>query len=92
MVWRLYFVSKPVNKMNVEAIFYTVQVLFKYVCIVLCLAISLTTVMLAVHRLDRLVSGLLILARNASQADIFRQQVSFLNRGICYIKLIGITF
>jgi len=30
----------------------------------------------AVHRLDRLVSGLLILARNAAKADIFRQQVS----------------
>ncbi|KAM0034745.1 putative tRNA pseudouridine(32) synthase [Helianthus debilis subsp. tardiflorus] len=29
----------------------------------------------AVHRLDRLVSGLLILARSASQADIFRQQI-----------------
>ncbi|RYR44935.1 hypothetical protein Ahy_A08g041197 isoform C [Arachis hypogaea] len=28
-----------------------------------------------VHRLDRLVSGLLILARNASKADIFRQQI-----------------
>ncbi|KAL5576860.1 hypothetical protein UlMin_018559, partial [Ulmus minor] len=27
-----------------------------------------------VHRLDRLVSGLLILARNASKADMFRQQ------------------
>ncbi|CAJ1975091.1 unnamed protein product, partial [Sphenostylis stenocarpa] len=27
-----------------------------------------------VHRLDRLVSGLLILARNAAKADIFRQQ------------------
>ncbi|KAJ0052890.1 hypothetical protein Pint_01234 [Pistacia integerrima] len=31
--------------------------------------------MLAVHRLDRLVSGLLILARNASKADLFRQQI-----------------
>lgn len=29
-----------------------------------------------VHRLDRLVSGLLILARSASKADFFRQQVS----------------
>ncbi|KAJ9559549.1 hypothetical protein OSB04_004709 [Centaurea solstitialis] len=28
-----------------------------------------------VHRLDRLVSGLLILARRASQADLFRQQI-----------------
>ncbi|XP_073122161.1 RNA pseudouridine synthase 7 isoform X2 [Henckelia pumila] len=28
-----------------------------------------------IHRLDRLVSGLLILARNASKADIFRQQI-----------------
>ncbi|XP_024973023.1 RNA pseudouridine synthase 7 [Cynara cardunculus var. scolymus] len=28
-----------------------------------------------VHRLDRLVSGLLILARSASQADLFRQQI-----------------
>ncbi|KAF7834067.1 RNA pseudouridine synthase 7 [Senna tora] len=28
-----------------------------------------------VHRLDRLVSGLLILARNAPKADIFRQQI-----------------
>ncbi|KAK9073595.1 hypothetical protein SSX86_007919 [Deinandra increscens subsp. villosa] len=28
-----------------------------------------------IHRLDRLVSGLLILARSASQADIFRQQI-----------------
>ncbi|KAJ0112608.1 hypothetical protein Patl1_01277 [Pistacia atlantica] len=28
-----------------------------------------------VHRLDRLVSGLLILARNASKADLFRQQI-----------------
>ncbi|XP_030937434.1 RNA pseudouridine synthase 7 isoform X2 [Quercus lobata] len=30
---------------------------------------------LAIHRLDRLVSGLLILARNASKADFFRQQI-----------------
>ncbi|KAJ4850137.1 hypothetical protein Tsubulata_000612 [Turnera subulata] len=29
----------------------------------------------AVHRLDRLVSGLLILARNASKADLFRQEI-----------------
>ncbi|GAA0144182.1 RNA processing factor [Lithospermum erythrorhizon] len=28
-----------------------------------------------VHRLDRLVSGLLILARNASRADLFRQEI-----------------
>ncbi|XP_055961187.1 RNA pseudouridine synthase 7 isoform X2 [Mercurialis annua] len=28
-----------------------------------------------VHRLDRLVSGLLILARNASKADLFRQEI-----------------
>lgn len=28
-----------------------------------------------IHRLDRLVSGLLILARNASRADLFRQQI-----------------
>ncbi|XP_052625575.1 RNA pseudouridine synthase 7 isoform X3 [Lactuca sativa] len=28
-----------------------------------------------IHRLDRLVSGLLILARSASQAEIFRQQI-----------------
>ncbi|XP_047340952.1 RNA pseudouridine synthase 7 isoform X2 [Impatiens glandulifera] len=28
-----------------------------------------------IHRLDRLVSGLLILARNASKADVFRQQI-----------------
>ncbi|KAM5571588.1 RNA pseudouridine synthase 7 [Rosa sericea] len=28
-----------------------------------------------IHRLDRLVSGLLILARSAAQADIFRQQI-----------------
>ncbi|KAL4036424.1 hypothetical protein IC575_005164 [Cucumis melo] len=28
-----------------------------------------------IHRLDRLVSGLLILARNASKADLFRQQI-----------------
>ncbi|XP_073295628.1 RNA pseudouridine synthase 7 isoform X2 [Primulina huaijiensis] len=28
-----------------------------------------------IHRLDRLVSGLLILARNASKADIFRKQI-----------------
>lgn len=28
-----------------------------------------------IHRLDRLVSGLLILARSASQADVFRQQI-----------------
>lgn len=28
-----------------------------------------------VHRLDRLVSGLLILARSASRADLFRQQI-----------------
>lgn len=28
-----------------------------------------------VHRLDRLVSGLLIFARNASKADLFRQQI-----------------
>jgi 23S rRNA-/tRNA-specific pseudouridylate synthase len=32
-------------------------------------------VMPAVHRLDRLVSGLLILARNATRADLFRQEV-----------------
>lgn len=32
----------------------------------------------AIHRLDRLVSGLLILARSASQADVFRQQVKLL--------------
>ncbi|PNY15795.1 RNA pseudourine synthase 7-like protein [Trifolium pratense] len=29
-----------------------------------------------IHRLDRLVSGLLIMARNASKADSFRQEVS----------------
>ncbi|XP_027064648.1 RNA pseudouridine synthase 7 isoform X2 [Coffea arabica] len=29
----------------------------------------------AIHRLDRLVSGLLILARSASRADLFRQQI-----------------
>ncbi|KAL8159317.1 hypothetical protein V2J09_000854 [Rumex salicifolius] len=29
----------------------------------------------AIHRLDRLVSGLLILARNATKADSFRQQI-----------------
>ncbi|KAJ6760988.1 PSEUDOURIDINE SYNTHASE [Salix purpurea] len=28
-----------------------------------------------VHRLDRLVSGLLILARNATKADLFRQEI-----------------
>ncbi|XP_022134654.1 RNA pseudouridine synthase 7 isoform X2 [Momordica charantia] len=28
-----------------------------------------------IHRLDRLVSGLLILARNSSKADLFRQQI-----------------
>ncbi|KAF5183988.1 Pseudouridine synthase, partial [Thalictrum thalictroides] len=28
-----------------------------------------------VHRLDRLVSGLLILARTAAKADLFRQQI-----------------
>ncbi|KAF5476511.1 hypothetical protein F2P56_003258 [Juglans regia] len=28
-----------------------------------------------IHRLDRLVSGLLILARNASKADLFRQEI-----------------
>ncbi|XP_022932600.1 RNA pseudouridine synthase 7-like isoform X1 [Cucurbita moschata] len=28
-----------------------------------------------IHRLDRLVSGLLIIARNASKADLFRQQI-----------------
>ncbi|XP_022921409.1 RNA pseudouridine synthase 7-like [Cucurbita moschata] len=28
-----------------------------------------------IHRLDRLVSGLLILSRNASKADLFRQQI-----------------
>ncbi|RYQ94142.1 hypothetical protein Ahy_B08g089025 isoform B [Arachis hypogaea] len=33
------------------------------------------SVPVTVHRLDRLVSGLLILARNASKADIFRQQI-----------------
>nr|CAN83167.1 hypothetical protein VITISV_021912 [Vitis vinifera] len=31
--------------------------------------------MSAIHRLDRLVSGLLILARSASKADSFRQQI-----------------
>lgn len=30
----------------------------------------------AIHRLDRLVSGLLILARNSRTADFFRQEVS----------------
>lgn len=30
----------------------------------------------AIHRLDRLVSGLLIIARTASKADTFRQQVN----------------
>ncbi|KAK6794813.1 hypothetical protein RDI58_008266 [Solanum bulbocastanum] len=35
----------------------------------------LLTLILAVHRLDRLVSGLLILARSASRADLFRQQI-----------------
>ncbi|KAH1126299.1 RNA pseudouridine synthase 7 [Glycine soja] len=33
------------------------------------------TPLFPVHRLDRLVSGLLILARNAAKADIFRQQI-----------------
>ncbi|KAH7578541.1 hypothetical protein ACOSP7_000142 [Xanthoceras sorbifolium] len=33
------------------------------------------TSLFPVHRLDRLVSGLLILARNASKADLFRQQI-----------------
>lgn len=37
--------------------------------------ISMTLKMSAIHRLDRLVSGLLILARSASKADFFRQQV-----------------
>lgn len=41
-------------------------------------------IMLAVHRLDRLVSGLLILARNASKADSFRQQVSLGLRCLLY--------
>lgn len=41
--------------------------------------------MSAVHRLDRLVSGLLILARNASKADVFRQEVS-LKTEIDYMK------
>jgi len=36
----------------------------------------------AVHRLDRLVSGLLILARSAAKADIFRQQVSLGSDGL----------
>ncbi|KAG7023047.1 RNA pseudouridine synthase 7, partial [Cucurbita argyrosperma subsp. argyrosperma] len=36
---------------------------------------SLDMTMLAIHRLDRLVSGLLILSRNASKADLFRQQI-----------------
>ncbi|CAJ2663479.1 unnamed protein product [Trifolium pratense] len=31
-----------------------------------------------IHRLDRLVSGLLIMARNASKADSFRQEVIFI--------------
>jgi 23S rRNA-/tRNA-specific pseudouridylate synthase len=29
----------------------------------------------AIHRLDRLVSGLLIIARTAAKADFFRQQI-----------------
>ncbi|XP_073225365.1 RNA pseudouridine synthase 7 isoform X2 [Cicer arietinum] len=33
------------------------------------------SVPVTVHRLDRLVSGLLILARNGTKADIFRQQI-----------------
>lgn len=40
--------------------------------------VSLDASVLAIHRLDRLVSGLLILARNASKADFFRQQVNLL--------------
>ncbi|KAF8378043.1 hypothetical protein HHK36_029376 [Tetracentron sinense] len=35
----------------------------------------LDTFLSAVHRLDRLVSGLLILARSAAKADLFRQQI-----------------
>ncbi|CAN0906040.1 RNA pseudouridine synthase 7 [Linum grandiflorum] len=31
--------------------------------------------LLPIHRLDRLVSGLLILAKNASKADLFRQEI-----------------
>jgi hypothetical protein len=39
---------------------------------------SLTTIIIltAVHRLDRLVSGLLIFAKNADKAESFRQQVT----------------
>lgn len=40
--------------------------------------ISMTLKISAIHRLDRLVSGLLILARSASKADFFRQQVKFM--------------
>ena len=40
--------------------------------------VSLDASVLAIHRLDRLVSGLLILARNASKADFFRQQVGLI--------------
>lgn len=47
---------------------------------------SLDTIMLAVHRLDRLVSGLLILARNASKADVFRQEVG-LKAALSYVSL-----
>ena len=45
------------------------------------------TLMSAIHRLDRLVSGLLILARSASKADSFRQQVSFIMLIFVYLKL-----
>lgn len=45
------------------------------------------TLMSAIHRLDRLVSGLLILARSASKADSFRQQVSFIMLIFIYLKL-----
>lgn len=43
--------------------------------------------LLAIHRLDRLVSGLLIIARNAAKADLFRQQVNWCHEASCVLPL-----
>ncbi|RVX17964.1 RNA pseudouridine synthase 7 [Vitis vinifera] len=57
------------------------------------------TLMSAIHRLDRLVSGLLILARSASKADSFRQQIeagwcrnSILQRSLGYFLMMRYSF
>ncbi|KAK2662304.1 hypothetical protein Ddye_000878 [Dipteronia dyeriana] len=54
---------------------YTYTLLTSFYVKTTAFCLFLNTFVLAVHRLDRLVSGLLILARNASKADLFRQQI-----------------